>query len=425
MLSVPLFVLGLLAAAGRGLSAQNTSTTLQLVQILYRHGARTPIYSYPNDTNAAHWWQGPGQLTNEGKNNQFELGGFLRRRYAGFLRPLYHRNYTHVESSDKDRTLMSAQVNLAALYPPQGRDVWNADLPWQPIPVHTRPSSDDYKLRFNDACQRYQEARRALESSEYMQKLNRHYAPLYEYLHGVGVALDDVEGLTDLHDTLWIEDHHGLAIPEWARRRLPAFNRTVYPQLLRPIADVAFQLFSHTEQMRRLGGGALLADMARHMSDAVAGTLEPVQRQLFMYSAHDFTVAALLGTLGVYDGIAPPLTSCVILELHRDPAGSFFVQTFYRNDTTVEPYPLRLPNCTVQCPWEAFLDLTAAVRPADVAAECAVPPPPPPAPRPSAALIAAAVLVCGLLLVLLVAALVLYCRRRRDEQFHYSALSTN
>ncbi|KAF0302596.1 Lysosomal acid phosphatase [Amphibalanus amphitrite] len=421
---VTLILVCALATAGGGVTAQN-ATTLQLVQVLYRHGARTPIYSYPNDTNADHWWQGPGQLTNEGKNNQYELGAYLRRRYAGFLSPLYHTNHTQVESSDVDRTLMSAQVNLAALYPPQGRDKWNPDLAWQPIPVHTRPSTDDYKLRFIDACERYRQARKELDSSEYVRKVDRKYAPLYEYLHSVGVMLNDVESLSELYDTLWIDDRHGLAIPEWARRRLPAFNRTVYPELLRPISDLAFQLFSHTAEMRRLGGGVLLADMTEHMAAAAAGSLQPLGRQLFMYSAHDFTVAALLGALDVYNGIAPPLASCVIVELHRDASGAFFVELFYRNDTTVQPYRLRLPNCTDRCPWEAFRNLTAAVRPADAAAECAVSPPPTPAPPSPPALIVAAVLVCGLLLVLLVAALVLYCRRRRDEQFHYSALSTN
>lgn len=31
---------------------------------------------------------------------------------------------------------MSAQLNLAGLYPPIGEDKWG-DLNWQPIPVHT------------------------------------------------------------------------------------------------------------------------------------------------------------------------------------------------------------------------------------------------------------------------------------------------
>lgn len=38
---------------------------------------------------------------------------------------------------------MSAMTNLAALFPPEGISVWNPSLPWQPIPVHTVPVSED------------------------------------------------------------------------------------------------------------------------------------------------------------------------------------------------------------------------------------------------------------------------------------------
>ena len=38
---------------------------------------------------------------------------------------------------------MSAMTNLAALFPPEGISVWNPNLPWQPIPVHTVPVSED------------------------------------------------------------------------------------------------------------------------------------------------------------------------------------------------------------------------------------------------------------------------------------------
>lgn len=38
---------------------------------------------------------------------------------------------------------MSAMTNLAALFPPEGVSVWNPGLPWQPIPVHTVPLSED------------------------------------------------------------------------------------------------------------------------------------------------------------------------------------------------------------------------------------------------------------------------------------------
>ena len=38
---------------------------------------------------------------------------------------------------------MSTEAALAALYPPSGHQVWNEDIPWQPIPVHTVPKSMD------------------------------------------------------------------------------------------------------------------------------------------------------------------------------------------------------------------------------------------------------------------------------------------
>lgn len=38
---------------------------------------------------------------------------------------------------------MSAMTNLAALFPPEGISIWNPSLPWQPIPVHTVPVSED------------------------------------------------------------------------------------------------------------------------------------------------------------------------------------------------------------------------------------------------------------------------------------------
>lgn len=36
---------------------------------------------------------------------------------------------------------MSAEANLAGLYPPEGLQVFNPNISWQPIPVHTVPDS--------------------------------------------------------------------------------------------------------------------------------------------------------------------------------------------------------------------------------------------------------------------------------------------
>jgi len=39
---------------------------------------------------------------------------------------------------------MSAYCNLAGLFPAHGSEVWNENLLWQPIPVHTVPVESDY-----------------------------------------------------------------------------------------------------------------------------------------------------------------------------------------------------------------------------------------------------------------------------------------
>lgn len=57
-----------------------------------------------------------------------------------------------MRSTDVDRTLMSAQSNLAGLYPPKGQQVWNKDLLWQPIPVHTVPEEEDRILSSHAIC---------------------------------------------------------------------------------------------------------------------------------------------------------------------------------------------------------------------------------------------------------------------------------
>ena len=49
-----------------------------------------------------------------------------------------------MRSTDFDRTLMSAYSNLAGLFPPNGSEVWNDNLQWQPIPVHTVPQDRDH-----------------------------------------------------------------------------------------------------------------------------------------------------------------------------------------------------------------------------------------------------------------------------------------
>jgi len=84
-----------------------------------------------------------------GRDNQYKNGQFLRQRYDKFLRETYHPDVVAVETTGVDRTIMSAQLQMAGMWPPVGEQQWNANLPWQPISMQIDPLKQD-KVSQND-----------------------------------------------------------------------------------------------------------------------------------------------------------------------------------------------------------------------------------------------------------------------------------
>lgn len=114
-----------------------------------RHGDRTIRNAYKNDPykHRIHWPEDFGQLTAVGKQQQYELGKYFRRRYEKLLGDgSYSPDKVFAVSSELDRTINSASLVLAGLFPPQNDEIWNKDLLWNPIPVYIVPRSRDYLI---------------------------------------------------------------------------------------------------------------------------------------------------------------------------------------------------------------------------------------------------------------------------------------
>ncbi|XP_032638090.1 lysosomal acid phosphatase isoform X3 [Chelonoidis abingdonii] len=358
--------------------------SLRFVTLLYRHGDRSPVRAYPRDPyQESTWLQGFGQLTQIGMLQQWDLGQSLRKRYHGFLNASYNRQEIFVRSTDYDRTLMSAEANLAGLYPPQGQQVFNPNVSWQPIPVHTVPDSAERLLKFPlSPCPRYEQLQNETRQSiEYINKTRQNLQT------------------------------HKLLLPPW-----------VTPDVmtrLKQLKDFGFEfLFGIHQQTEkaRLQGGVLLAQIRKNMTSA-ANVSAPQHLKLLAYSAHDTTLVALQMALNVYNGRQPPYASCHIFELYQDDDSNFSVEMFFHNESGREPFPLTLPGCEQRCPLLDFLQLTDRIIPQDWARECQV------ASNVQDTELIVALAVCGSILFLLIILLLTVIFRIQSQPPGYRHVS--
>ncbi|XP_068152454.1 prostatic acid phosphatase [Drosophila tropicalis] len=337
---------------------------LKFVHVIFRHGDRTPVDPYPTDpyNDLKFWTTGWGQLTNKGKLQHYELGKWLRNRYGSLLSDKYSADEIYVQSTDVDRTLMSAQSNLAGLYEPKGSDVWNPNIPWQPIPVHTVPENKDFILAAKASCPTYDYEMAALEASVEFQALYSRFHDLFTYLsENSGRQVKTFTDASYLNNTLFIESLNNLKLPVWTEKVYGAKEFTY-------ASNLAFAVMTYTRKLARLKVGPLLKDIFERFEHKVSGNLTP-DRSAWIYSAHDTTIANTLNALKLFELHSPPYAACIMMELRLDNNNTPLISIFYKN-TTADPLPLDIPGCGVSCPLNKLRSLYQDILPGDWHSEC-------------------------------------------------------
>lgn len=367
------------------------SLQLQLVQVLLRHGERSPVsarfqnaglgawwpycsvakqmVSSTMDANAGNWtplqWRrrietfgiddGPaiasgargqvdsicnlGELTDKGRETTWNLGRRLRHLYVdqlGFMPAMIQdADMIYLRATPIPRALESLQQAFWGMYPSTSR---SANFP--PITIITRAPADETLFPNDGNCRRFAQLSRAFAQRtsdrwnnttemEYLNKLLSKWMPE----GSTKVAVDSHPRLSGIMDTINSTLAHG---PE---TRLP--SEFYDKKGLAIIDDISveewFSGYKESQEYRTVGIGGLMGDLVEKMVGSVerntndglfeiggkdgsmgAGRGGEKAIRLGLSGCHDTTLAAILSSLGAFDGESwPPYTSHIALELFK------------------------------------------------------------------------------------------------------------
>ncbi|XP_078077484.1 lysosomal acid phosphatase-like [Mustelus asterias] len=320
------------------------------------------------------------------------------------------RSWIYVRSTDIDRTLMSAESDLAGLYPPHGQQIFHPDLKWQPIPVHTVPVRDEKFLKFPiPNCPRYDKLLEESINSKTVQDKVKESQAFLDMISEKTKLKVTFQNVWKLYDTMLCEKIHNFSLPSWVTPKVMARLRE-----LNDLGMEALFRIHETQTKSRLQGGVLLKQILQNIAQVVNGTNST--HKLIMYSAHDTTLIALQMALSIYNNLIPPYASCHMFELYQEDDGSFTLDMYFKNDTGSEVHLLALPSCTQRCPLQSFIQNTRDLISDNRDEECKLS-------RESnqrEAILIAAFCVCLVLIILLLIALCC-CWSRKTE--HHRVLA--
>lgn len=265
-----------------------------------------------------------GQLTRRGLSLMLREGHLLRKRYVdrlGFLPSDMDSSQIYVRSSDMERTMASAQALLLGLYPEKSRPAGSRSV--LEIDVAERGDEDMYPEPLR--CPRLLKVEADLRAAvaDQREKLFPGLDDAVAALFRPGEGRVDAAGLFDI---LEAREAAGLPLPPGVTEKLA--------QQVRAAALFHLHITSASEDFLALSIGRFL----RHVTDTVADRLtsrgSASTPRFLTFSAHDSTLAAVLGALGVELEAWPRYASTLIIEglsmpLADTPAQGAFFRVIY------------------------------------------------------------------------------------------------
>ncbi|KAF7417603.1 hypothetical protein HZH68_000256 [Vespula germanica] len=344
-------------------SGKSNEFRLELVQVLFRHGERTPLAKemYPNDPHHESSYEpwGIAQLTSAGKRREFLIGKMLRERYNDFLGDLYRPQDVYARSTDIDRTKMSLQLVLAGLYPPAKEQNWNPNLPWLAIPTHYAPERVDNLLR-PQACSTYEDALEEVRQTQEVREKTAVYADVLKHLtEKTGMEVKSLSEVYEIFNLLTSQKNMNLTLPEWCTEELY--------QKMEDMVYLEYEIRFYTAKLRRLTGGMLIRKFIENMN--INGE-QNNPRKIYLYSGHEINIAAFTRAHDIHEPKLPTYGSAIIMEKLRNTEGKLFIKMLLWTGVSEELITLKLNNCDEICSIDTYLENIKDIIPSDDETNC-------------------------------------------------------
>ncbi|XP_058551410.1 lysophosphatidic acid phosphatase type 6 isoform X1 [Neofelis nebulosa] len=354
---------------------------LKMVQVVFRHGARSPLKPLPREqaewnlqlldvppqtqfdytvTNLAGGLKPhspfdsqyrktvlkggmfAGQLTNVGMQQMFALGQRLRKSYVEdipFLSPTFNPLEVFVRSTNIYRNLESTRCLLAGLFQSQKEG---------PIVIHTDEASSEVLYPNYQNCWSLQERTRGRRQAACLQPGISE--DLQKVKEGMGIASNDGVDFLSLFDNVAAEQVHSLP-------SCPTLRRFAQMIEQRAVDTALYVMQREDRESLQMAVGPFLHILDSNLRKVMDPATAPGKtRKLYLYAAHDVTLMPLLIILGIFDHKWPPFAVDLTMELyqHRE-SKEWFVQLYYRGE---EQVPEGCPDQL--CPLDKFLNTLSA-----------------------------------------------------------------
>ncbi|KAM8976965.1 lysophosphatidic acid phosphatase type 6 [Pelodytes ibericus] len=385
-----------LAELRKDISIEEREYDLKLVQVIYRHGARTPLKPIPHKEQVewspslleapehtqfdytvtdlaggpkphspfeeryrSHTLKGgtfPGQLTTVGMQQMFNLGARLRRCYIEerrFLSPAFKPSEVYVRSTNIVRNVESTRCLLAGLFQQKQEET---------VTIVTSEANSEILYPNYHGCQPLKNLTSSKMSRASSQPgMSDDLKRIQEEMN-----IDDSTPVDFflLFDNLLAQEAHGFPC---SLKDKPHLKRTER----RAVDIVSYIMGSHNREILKLSVGPLLHALQRNMLDAVnSPSAESPCRKLYLYATHDVTLIPLLIALGIFDKKWPPYAADLTLELYQHQTSKeWFARLNYNGEQQV------LKGCKAAlCPLKDFLSALSEydISPEDYSKRCSV-----------------------------------------------------